>query len=233
MADDRQGSVSESATGILETVGLSEPSDTKKGKTFRWTIKRRRFCHNLVRNGGQIGKAALDAGYAGVEEGTYLLKLPQIRKYIELDVRNHLDAEQVTEESVLAKYATWMNTDVGQFFEVVRQVGKPNRMRMKAIDKLTPEARSCIKKLKFDKEGHLAEFELHDAFKATDKLAQVLGLLQPDRDQQVLDAEATARDIYAALQEMEELDGLTGDSAEEPGTPDAQVDPAQTPPSTA
>ena len=229
MAQDRQGSASESATGFLQTVGISEPSSPKNGKAFRWTIRRRRFCHNLVRNGGHVGKAALDAGYATRDEGTHLLQLPPIKKYIEIDLRNHLDAETVTEESVVTRWSYWAGVDINDFVEKDRRKGRRYKVRIKNPWNMEERARRCIKKLTVRDldDGHQEiTLELHDAMKANDKLAQMLGLLTPDREQGAIDADATARDIWATIKAMEELDGLTGDSAEQPGQTDRAVDPA-------
>jgi phage terminase small subunit len=235
MAQKRQGSRAESATGFLETVGLSEPSDQKNGKNFRWTIKRRRFCHNLVRNGGQIGKAATDAGYNTTEEGTYLLRLPQIKKYIEIDLRNHLDAEAVTEESVITRWANWASVDISDYVEKDRRVKRRGQVRMRSPWNVDAQARKCIKKLTvkdLDDGAQELTIEFHDAMKANEKLAQVLGLMAADRDDKTVNAEETAREIFDAIQQMR---GMYGDASggSEAADADRSVDEAPRPPGSA
>ena len=217
MAQKRQGSRTESATGFLETVGLSEPSDQNNGKNFRWTIRRRRFCHNLVRNGGQVSKAALDAGYATREEGTHLLQLPPIKKYIEIDLRNHLDAEAVTEDSVITRWATWADVDISDYVEKDRRKKRRGQVRMKSPWNVNAQARKCIKKLTvkdLDDGAQELTIEFHDAMKANEKLAQVLGLMAADRDDKNVNAEETARDIFDAIQEMRGFYADASDSSE-------------------
>lgn len=221
MAQKRQGTTNESSTGFLETVGLSE---TSNGKTFRWTIRRRRFCHALVRNGGNLAKASEEAGYASENEGSRLLRFAQVRKYIEIDMRNHLASESVTEESVIARWANWASLDIAEYFEKDTRKGRRYQVRVKEPWKISERARQRIKKftVKELEGGQELTFEFHDPMKANEKLAILLGLMQPDRDQQGIDADATARDIYETLRAMEELDGLESSSL----TADREADPA-------
>ncbi len=212
----------ENREGYLQVIGITEPNE-KTG--FRWTIKRKRFCVNLVRNGGLIGKAAIDAGYAHLEDGTRLLKIVQIRKYVESYLRAHLTAEEVTEESVIATWENWRAGDIFDYFEYDRRKGKVGNLKLKSRAKLSKAERHRVKKItiKATEHGQDVTLELEDRSKANDRLAQILGLLRTDDDRDRQSAEETARQIAELVQAMDIADGTSRDNADAPPRSEANA----------
>ena len=231
MPSKSQAGLEETAQGHLRTIGLDSaesPERTPKGTKFRWTIKRRRFCHYLIRNGGNIKQASLDAEL-NASEGYYLLKLKEIRDYLEWDLRNHLQAVAITSESVQSRYEDWANADIFEFFHVSgKGRGKSRRieLHLKDPNQMSRAQRRRVKKLKVTPtdHGHEVTLELVDPKGANDKLAQILGLFAPDEERKDENPDEIARKAHEALMQMEALDGYERDRPADAA--DAPVDPA-------
>ena len=173
---------------------------------FRWTVKRRRFAYYVAKT-GKVDEARKLAGFATEGAGTGLLALQPIRTAVQAYLRQFLEAEGETSESVVARWARWANVDPGDFFQEGRG------WELKDINDLTESQRKCIKKVTIREHQHGRDLniEFHDAAKANNDLATSMGLLGR-QDEGDKPPEEAAKAIRAMLQEMDEVDGL-----QEPG----------------
>lgn len=176
--------------------------------SFQWTLKRERFCYFFART-GKITKAAELAGFSAESDWAgKLLDLEPIRARVRQEVRNLLTANSENEETVIARWSNWANADIGDYFEADWQ--------LKDITQLSEEQRRRIKKVKIthNQYGRNIDFELHDAAKANNDLANMFGLLRNEDED--APAEETAKSIRELLRMMEEADGLTEAESVEP-----------------
>lgn len=168
---------------------------------FRWTPKKRRFCYYMSRL-GNVKEATTRAGYANAEYGNTLMMEPPVRLQVQHEVRYLLRAESENEETVIARWARWAQSDVGDYFA--------EGWHLNDIDALTDEQRKCIKKVKIahNQFGRNIDFELHDAHKANNDLAMMMGLLGKSTEDAKLPPEEQAKTIQQMLKEMREADGI-------------------------
>lgn len=173
--------------------------DEKDPKT-RWTPKKRRFCFWMARLGNAV-EASQRAGYQGEKYGNTLMMEAGVRHQVQMELRSLLSAEAENEDTVVARWARWANADIGDYFDVGWQ--------LRDIGELGEESRKCIKKVKITENqfGRNIDFELHDAHRANNDLAVMMGLLGKTDDGKK-PAEETAKSIQQMLKEMQEVDGL-------------------------
>lgn len=177
---------------------LSIPDDFDK--KFRWTTGRREFCYHMARL-GDTKKAAEAAGMSPTS-GPYLFQLQPVRDVIETELRRMIRATGENEESVVARWSMWADSDVGDYF-----IGD---YQLRPLDDLSKEQRQCIKKIKISHNARgdrNVDLELHDQHKANNDLAVMMGLLGKG-DNDTTPPEETAHAIQRALQEMKSVNGL-------------------------
>jgi len=167
---------------------------------FRWTPKKRRFCYYMGRL-GSVREATTRAGYTNPEYGNILMMEPAVRLQVQHEVRAVLRAESENEETVIARWARWAQVDIGHYFK--------NDWDLVDIDQLTEGQRKCIKKVKITQNqfGRNVDLELHDAHKANNDLAVMMGILGKAEEGK-LPPEEQAKTIQQMLKEMREVDGL-------------------------
>lgn len=175
-----------------------DPVTFSDEKNFRWSVKRVKFCYWMAR----LGVATEAAAKAGIHESTAteLMQREQIQAKIADELRNLLRAQCENEDTVLARWSLWANVDPGLFFD--------KGWELKDISELSEDARKCIKKVKLTENqfGRNVDLEFHDAHRANNDLANVLGMLHREGESE--DPEDTARNIADMLKEMREKDGL-------------------------
>ena len=200
-------------------LNLSIPDEFHKD--FRWTTGRREFCYHMARM-GDTKKAAEAAGMSPTS-GPYLFQLEAVRDVVQLELARLLRVAGENEECVIARWSRWADVDIGDFFAIPEAPnGDPNQVidhfEIKPFSQLTKEQRQCIKKIKVTRgaNGRNIEFEVHDAHKANNDLAQMMGLLGRG-DTDATPPEELAASIQRTLQEMQNVNGLQqpeGDSEE-------------------
>jgi hypothetical protein len=184
-------------SAILSIPDLTEMS-------YRWTAKKARFCYFFARL-GNTNEAAERAQVNPATASGWLSDQP-IRDEIQKQVRNLLTSQGENEESVIARWAQWADVDIGDYFE--------DEWNLKSLDDLTPVQRKCIKKVKISQNqfGKNIDIELHDAHKANNDLATMLGILGKS-DTADQPPEETAKSIQQMLREMQATDALEPEDA--------------------
>jgi hypothetical protein len=185
---------------------LSIPDDLHKD--FRWTTGRREFCYHMARLGD--AKKAAEAAGMSPTSGPYLFQLEAVRAVVEKELTRLLRVSGENEESVIARWSMWADSDVGDYF-----IGD---YQLRPLDELTKEQRQCIKKIKISHNARgdrNVDIELHDQHKANNDLAVMMGLLGKG-DNDTTPPEETANAIQRALQEMNDVNGLREFEGEEP-----------------
>lgn len=179
-----------------ELLSIADVEDTK----CRWTPKKRRFCYFMARL-GNAREASERSGYTNPEYGNVLMMEPGVRLMVQKELRTLLQAETENEDSVVARWARWAQVDIGDYFT--------KDWELNDIQALTPDQRKCIKKVKITLNafGRNVDFELHDAHKANNDLAFMMGLLGKVEEGK-MPAEETAKTIREMLKEMNDVDGL-------------------------
>jgi hypothetical protein len=169
-------------------------------KPTRWTTKKRRFCYHMARL-GNASEASERAGYLNRDYGSILMGEDIVKEEVQKELRSLLDAETENEESVIARWVRWASVDVGDYFA--------EGWALNDISQLTEGQRKCIKKVKIthNQWGRQIDFELHDAHKANNDLAVMMGLLGKVEEGKTT-PEETAKSIRQMLHEMEGVDGL-------------------------
>lgn len=191
---------------------LSIPDPVER--EFRWTVKRRAFVYHLARR-GNIQQAAADSGFSPLT-GESLIKKQPIRDAVQVEIARQISAAAESEESVIARWATWANGDVCKIFN--------NDWTLKSKNEIPDETLRCIKRVKVTVTAHgrNVDVELFDAHRANNDLAQLMGLLIKG-DSDASTPEETARLIRSAVQEIDELDGLSVSSAAASGNSSDQI----------
>ena len=172
----------------------------KREPTYRWTVKKEKFCYHYARM-GVAETAEKAAGYESVGYGSALLTQRPIRDQVQKEIRNLLRSQGENEDSVIARWARWADADIGDYFD--------EGWALKDISTLSETARKCIKKVKITHNAHgrNIDFELHDAAKENINLANMMGILK-DTGEESESAEQQAKSIKQMLQEMNEVNGL-------------------------
>jgi hypothetical protein len=189
----------------VDNTFLSIPSDDDNindEKMFRWTVKRRDFVTHYARTGA-IEQASLNAGLSR-QTGSRLIKYQTVRTAIQEEVSKLLLCVAESEESVIARWATWANADVSLIFN--------DDWTLKPLAEIPMSQRRCIKKIKVTNSPHgrNIEVEMFDAHKANNDLAQMMGLLGKG-DSDTTPPEETAKQLQQALQEIRNLDAISID----------------------
>lgn len=194
---------------MVEPVSFGE----ERGK-FRWSLKRNRFCFFVARS-GDCADAAEKAGFQR-DYGNQLMQMEPIQKKVQEELRNLLRAQDENEDSVVARWARWANVDPGDFFRAGYEV--------KDLEDMDEDQRKCIKKIKVtdNQYGRNVDLEFHDAHKANNDLANLLGMLH--REDAGDTPEEAARSIVDILKEIADKDGLQ--------EPPLESRPGQNPPRT-
>jgi len=179
-----------------ELLSVADTNDSK----CRWTPKKRRFCYFMARLGNSQ-EATERSGYTNREYGTILMQEPAVKLQVQKELRTLLQAETENEDSVIARWARWAQVDIGEYFE--------KNWDLRNLGDLSEGARKCIKKVKItiNQFGRNVDFELHDAHKANNDLAIMMGLLGKVDDSRQA-PEETAKTIRTMLKEMNEVDGI-------------------------
>lgn len=185
---------------VLDRYGELLSIEDQNHPKYRWTPKKRRFCYFMARL-GSAKDAATRAGYINPEYGSLLMMEPPVRLQIQHEVRALLRAESENEESVVGRWAQWAQVDIGDYFE--------ENWELRTIADLSEDQRKCIKKVKITQNqfGRNVDLELHDAHKANNDLAMMMGILGK-LDESKQPPEEAAKTIREMLQEMNEVDGL-------------------------
>ena len=173
--------------------------------SFRWTQKRIRFVHHYVRNGGNGTDAAEKAGYsAAQQEASRLLSRHVIQAAIQIELRQLLAKEGVTDEYIISKWKNWAEGRATDYFTT----DQGGELAVKDLKDLTEEQKSRVKKISVsnNQHGQNVTVELIDPQKALDRLAEVQGLLSKDTNQTPPDE--AARYVRDLLAKMDEADGL-------------------------
>ena len=178
---------------------------------FNWTTGRREFCYHMARLGD--AKKAAEAAGMSPTSGPYLFQLEAVRRVVEVELRRLLRVSGENEESVIARWSLWADSDVGDYF-----IGD---YQLVPLDQLTKEQRQCIKKIKITHNARgerNVDLELHDQHKANNDLAVMMGILGKG-DNDTTPPEETAASIQRVLQEMNSVNGLQepGDGVEAAG----------------
>lgn len=152
---------------------MGELAATIKGE--RWTVKKRKFCYHAARNGGDFRKAAKDAGYKQEEYGYELWKKPEIRREIEKELLACLQKEGENSETIIARWSNWINANIYDYFKM----DQDGIFTLRDPKDLTEEQKLRVKKIttSVNQYGQNVSVELHDAAKAQDRLAEILGLI--------------------------------------------------------
>jgi hypothetical protein len=179
-----------------ELLSIEDRNDPK----FRWNMKKRRFCYYMARL-GSVKEATSRAGYLNPEYGNILMMENPIRMQVQHELRYLLRAESENEETVIGRWARWAQVDIGHYFDA--------GWELKDIAKMTEGQRKCVKKVKITNNqfGRNVDLELHDAHKANNDLAMMMGILGK-LDEGKMPAEEQAKTIQQMLKEMREVDGL-------------------------
>lgn len=201
MSEDRPG-----ATALIDREGNLIELETVDDPGFRWTAKSRRFVRLLARL-GNAGEAAIRAGYSKNFKPSVLTNRPTVRAALAYEIRQLADAELESAESIITRASRWANINPGDYFV--------DDWQLKAPEELSEDQAKCIKKVKrtVNQHGVNIEVEFHDAMRANEQLARILGLLGPETDSQAPDE--TARAIKRYLSLIDEADGL---APQEPGS---------------
>lgn len=194
MSEDQPG-----ATALVDREGNLIEVETADDPGFRWTAKSRRFVRLLARL-GNAGEAAQRAGYSKNFKPSVLTNRPTVRAALAYEIRQLADAELESAESIITRASRWANVDPREFFGEDWVPKDPTE--------LTAEQAKCIKKVKrtVNQHGTNYEIEFHDAMRANEQLARILGLLGPEGDSQAPDETARAIKRYLAM--IDEADGI-------------------------
>lgn len=166
---------------------------------FRWTPQRWEFVYHVSRSGNAYD-AARQAGYVE-KHAEYLIKQQPIRDAIQEEIARQLAACAETEESVIARWARWANANPCVLFN--------DDWTLKPLKDIPQEVRRCVKKIKITHNAHgrNTEVEFHDAHRANNDLATMMGLLGKG-DSDTTPPEETAQQLQKALQAIKELNGV-------------------------
>ena len=152
---------------------MGEPSAVVAGE--RWTVKKRKFVYHAARNGGDFRKAAKDAGYKQEEYGYELWKKPEVRREIEKELLACLQKEGENSETIMARWANWLNANVYDYFKM----DQDGILSLRDPSELTDDQKLRVKKIttSVNQYGQNVSVELHDISKAQDRIAEILGLI--------------------------------------------------------
>jgi hypothetical protein len=176
-----------------------------------------------VENGGNGTAAAEAAGYGAPATAQYdCLKNPkikeQIKRYAALCTRNAGESR----ETIIGREVNWAKAKINDYFNDVPLIaadgspvldasGQPaTTTEMKPMSEWTDDQARRVKKISWNRNGPV--LELHDPMRANRNLAEYNGLTQ--KEDQALGAEDAANLIAAALDRMDDLDGLTPTESE-------------------
>lgn len=184
---------------MAEEDELLSVEDSADG-SFRWTLKKREFCHHFVEC-GNAAEAQRRAGYQTEQYGNVLLTQGPIRREVARLLRAKLRAQNENEDSVIARLHRWAETDPGDFFHA--------GWILKDVSELSEDQRKCIKKvtIREHQHGRDVNLEFYDAAKANNELAVILGMVRT-ADEIPVPPEDTAKAIQKLLQQMDERDAV-------------------------
>jgi hypothetical protein len=133
--------------------------------------------------------AARRAGYLNPNVvGPRIARLPVVQAAIEAK----LDEAGLTADEVLAHLSAIATASVDDFLD---EAGKLDLKAAREAGRM-----ACVRKLKFDEDGRLREFELYSRLDALDKVAKVRRMYSEGRDDPNRDADRpSAREFFASL----------------------------------
>lgn len=184
-----------------------------------------KFCIAYVENGGHGTRAAITAGYAeknAAQAASRLLKEDKIQKGVRTYAKAVAKVAGENKETILARTINRAQLDVRDYFIIVPLIGEDGRPvigaggmplateEMKRLSDLTTEEAQRVKKLSWNQAGPVIEF--HDPAIADRDLANLLGYTKNDDAR--LGAEDAAALIAAAMEAMDEADGIPSSAPE-------------------
>lgn len=166
----------------------------------RWTLKMRKFVYHYVRNGGDVPKAAQDAGYSGKDACYHLLGKPAVKAAIEKELLACLQKEDENSETIMARWSNWIKANVYDYFKmdqdgvlVLRDPSELSEAQQMRVKKITTSVNQY---------GQNVSIELHDVSKAQDRIAEILGLINSQNLSASPQEQAEAiRDIVGKMHE--------------------------------
>ena len=159
------------------------------------TTKQRMFAYTYSKT-RDLASAAKQAEISEVEAGEWLVQ-PAIQAVILADQIADINTATETRERVISRYAEIANADILDYF-----VPETQCTILRPLEDLTPAQRRCIKSIKHNAQG-VPALELYDRLRATDKIAEIIGIL--DKNDTGESSEEKAARIRHLLKEMEDV----------------------------
>jgi len=183
-----------------ELLSVSDPQEPG----FRWTLKKKRFVSNFVRNNGNGAKAAVDAGYTDPSATGRLLQQTLVRQAIHDELRACLQKEGENSETIIARWANMAQANLADYFKMDQE----GELTLVDLTLLTKDQQLRLKKITATRNqyGQNITVELHDVLKANDRLAEIHNLLKAE--QGFLPPDQTAAEIRDAIKKMDAVDGI-------------------------